>query len=115
NSTKGSDKSLQQQEHNIPNIMIVDDDEDTLFSFKSSLEQKFLNTINIEIFKSSDEALIRFTESHYDLVILDIRLPGINGMQLYKIMKSIRPGVKALFVSALDSAEEFITVLPGIR
>ncbi|MGC2574610.1 MAG: hypothetical protein WA364_24115 [Candidatus Nitrosopolaris sp.] len=30
-------------------------------------------------------------------------------------MKSIRPDVKALFVSALDSAEEFITILPGIH
>ncbi len=115
NNTKGLDICVEQQEHNIPNIMIVDDDEDILFSFRSSLEQKFLNTINIEAFKSSDEALIRFTECHYDLVILDIRLPGINGLQLYKIMKSISPDVKALFVSALDSAEEFITILPGIR
>jgi CheY-like chemotaxis protein len=105
---------LQQQEHNIPSIMIVDDQEDILFTFKSSLK-KFLNPINVETFKSFEEALIRFTESHYDLVILDIRLPRINGIQLYKIMKSIRPHVKALFVSALDSAEEFITVLPGIR
>jgi hypothetical protein len=52
-------------------------------------------------------AVISFTESHYDLVILDIRLPRI-GIQLYKIMKSIRPGVKAL----INSAEEFITILP---
>jgi CheY-like chemotaxis protein len=114
---KGCDKSLpglQLQEHNIPNVMIVDDQEDILVIFKSSLEQKFLSSINIETFKSSEEALIRFTESHYDLVILDVRLPRINGIQLYKIMKSIRPSVKVLFVSALDSAEEFITILPGL-
>ena len=94
--------------------MIVDDQEDRLFTFKSALK-KFLNPFNVETFKNSEEALIRFTESHYDLVILDIRLPRINGIQLYKIMKSIRPDVKALFVSALDSAEEFITILPGMH
>ena len=114
NKIRSWDRSLQQQEHNIPNIMIVDDQEDILATFKSSLD-KFLNAINIDTFKSSEEALIRFTESQYDLVIIDIRLPRINGIQLYKIMKSIRPDVKALFVSALDSAEEFITLLPGIR
>jgi CheY-like chemotaxis protein len=101
--------------HNIPTVMIVDDQEDILFTFKSALEKKFLNSINVETFNSSEEALIRFAESHYDLVILDIKLPRINGIQLYKIMKSIRPDLKALFVSALDSAEEFITILPGIR
>jgi CheY-like chemotaxis protein len=106
---------LQQQQHNIPNIMVVDDQEDIVFTLKSALEKKFLNPINVETFTCSEEALIRFTEYHYDLVILDIRLPRINGIQLYKIMKSIKPDLKALFVSGLDSAEEFITVLPGIR
>jgi len=117
NNSKGCDKvvpNLQQQDHNIPNIMIVDDQEDILLSFKESLEQKFHNAVNIQTFKSSEEALVKFIEFHYDLVILDIRLPRINGIQLYKIMKSISPGIKALFVSALDAAEEFITILPGM-
>src|SRR5262249_2243926 len=91
------------------------DHEDILLTYKKSLENKFLNPINIETFRSPEEALIKFTECHYDLVILDIRLPRINGIQLYKIMKSIRLGVKVLFVSGLDAAEEFITVLPGIN
>jgi len=74
-----------------------------------------LINVNAETFKSPQEALLRFVESHYDLVIIDVRLPGINGIQLCKIMRSIRPGIKVLFISALESAEEFITMLPGIR
>ena len=57
------------------------------------------------------KTLLHFIESNYDLVILDVRLPGINGIQLCKIMRSIRPDIKVLFISALDSAEEFITML----
>jgi CheY-like chemotaxis protein len=103
-----------QQEHT-PNIMIVDDEEDILLSFKTFLKNNnSLINSNAETFRSSEEALLRFIEFNYDLVILDVRLPGINGIQLCKIMRSIRPDIKVLFISALDSAEEFITMLPGI-
>jgi len=114
-TTKRSDNSSLRQE-NTPNIMIVDDEEDILLSFKTFLENNnSLINVNAETFKSPQEALLRFVESHYDLVIIDVRLPGINGIQLCKIMRSIRPNIKVLFISALESAEEFITVLPGIR
>lgn len=94
--------------------MIVDD-EDILLSFKTFLkDNNSLTDVNVETFKSSQEALICFIESSYDLVIIDVKLPGINGIQLCKIMRSIRPDIKVLFISALDSAEEFITMLPGI-
>jgi DNA-binding response OmpR family regulator len=111
---KRSDKSPLQQEHT-SNIMVVDDEEDILLLFKTFLEDNnSLINVNTETFESSQEALIRFIESHYDLAIIDVRMPGINGIQLFKIMRSIRPDVKVLFISALDSAEEFITMLPGI-
>jgi CheY-like chemotaxis protein len=114
-TTKRSDNSFLRQE-NTPNIMIVDDEEDILLSFKTFFEDNnSLINVNTETFKSSQEALLRFVESHYDLVIIDVRLPGINGIQLCKIMRSIRPDIKVLFISALESAEEFITMLPGIR
>jgi len=67
----------------------------------------------VEAFKSSQETLLRFVESHYDLAIIDVMLPRINGAQLSKIMRSIRPDIKVLFIYALESAEEFITMLPG--
>jgi CheY-like chemotaxis protein len=104
-----------QPEH-IPNIAIVDDEEDLLYSFEMFLkERKSLRNAKVDTFKSSQEALLRFTEYHYDLVIIDVRMPGINGIELYKIMRSIRPDFKVLFISALESAQEFITMLPGIR
>ena len=111
---KRPDNSTLQQEH-IPNIMIVDDEEDILLLFKTFLkDNNSLINVNAETFKSSQEALLRFIESHYDLVVIDVRLPGINGIQLCRIMRSIRPDIKVLFISALDSAEEFVTMLPGI-
>jgi len=42
-------------------------------------------------------------------------MKSINGIQLYIELKSIRPDIKFLFVSALDAAPEIISALPGFR
>jgi DNA-binding response OmpR family regulator len=98
--------------------MIVDDDQDILLTFKTILND---NGIDAETFANSLEALIFFAKaepSYFDLVILDIKMPGINGFQLYKIMKVLTKVVntpKFLFISALEYAEESINLLPGTK
>ncbi|MGB8171195.1 MAG: response regulator, partial [Nitrososphaeraceae archaeon] len=46
--------------------------------------------------------------------ILDIRMPKLNGIQLFYRLKSITSNVKIIFLSALDAAEELVSILPGI-
>lgn len=53
--------------------------------------------------------------SYYDLVLLDIRMPRLNGLQLFYRIKSIDMNTKIIFVSALDAAEELLSILPGIK
>jgi DNA-binding NarL/FixJ family response regulator len=52
---------------------------------------------------------------HYQLAIIDIRMPHINGIQLYQILKIINKNIKVLFVSALDAAEEVMSMFPEIK
>ena len=47
-------------------------------------------------------ALEQFKPSLYDLTILDIRMPEINGFELYDQLKSRDPNIKTLFISALS-------------
>jgi DNA-binding response OmpR family regulator len=42
-------------------------------------------------------------------------MPGINGLQLYYKLKAINMAVKIMFVSALDAADELISMLPGVK
>jgi DNA-binding response OmpR family regulator len=46
---------------------------------------------------------------------MDIRMPGLNGLQLYYRLKTINPNVKVLFLSALDAAEEMVSILPDVK
>ncbi len=97
------------------NVMLVDDDKDILTTFQALLRSE---DIAVDAFKDSTEALRQFAISdsnHYHLVILDIRMPGLNGLQLYYRLKAVNRDIKVLFVSALDASEELISILPEVQ
>lgn len=91
-------------------ILLVDDDEDVLFSFRCLLENEGYSTKAIS---DSKEVLKHFSDNHYcyDLLILDIRMPDVNGIQLYSKLKTMCPDVKVLFVTALDLVNELSCIL----
>jgi two-component system, OmpR family, response regulator ChvI len=99
------------------NILIVDDEPDILLTFKTFLSSAGLN-YNVDAFTNAQKALERFSQmerSYYSLAIMDVRMPDLNGLELYCRLKSINPEVKVLFVSALGIAEEISSILPEIK
>ena len=109
NQSKAQDRKL------TPTILLVDDEEDILYTFKTGLASE---GFNVEAFANPMEALTHFAmvnPSHYDLAILDIRMPGLNGLQLYYRLKAINRKIKILFVSALDAVPELISILPDVK
>jgi two-component system, OmpR family, response regulator ChvI len=49
------------------------------------------------------------------LTILDIRMPGLNGLQLYYRLKAVNRNIKILFVTALDAVPELTSILPDVN
>jgi two-component system, OmpR family, response regulator ChvI len=95
-------------------IMLVDDEPDILLTYKTYLASA---GYKLDAFTDPREALMRFAHADsntYNLVLMDIRMPNLNGLQLYYRLKAINPNIKILFVSALDAAQEMISILPGI-
>ena len=66
------------------NILLVDDDMATQFVIAKSLNQL---GDRLDICDSAHEALKRVQRNHYDLVIVDLNLPVINGFELAKSLK----------------------------
>jgi two-component system, OmpR family, response regulator ChvI len=80
-------------------ILIVDDDSDITLAFKKGLEN---DGFNVDVFNDPQEALSNFEASKYDLLLLDIRMPKMNGFELYKEMDKIDNHVKVCFITAFE-------------
>ena len=110
-----NDSDLPERKSSAINILLVDDEKDVLYTFKQCLSSE---GYNIEAFTDPKEGLAHFAKEnpyHYDLAILDIRMPGLNGLQLYYRLKAINRDIKILFISALDAVPELTSILPGIK
>jgi DNA-binding response OmpR family regulator len=94
-------------------VMIVDDEPDITTIFKIGLEN---NQFIVTTFNDPLEALSRFKPGLYDLLILDIRMPGMNGFQLYQKIRSIDEKVKVCFLTAFEEARgEFRSSFPFLE
>jgi len=61
------------------------------------------------------EALDSHPHDYYDLVLTDIRMPRMNGFELYRKIKEKNPSMKIVFITAFEiNKEEFSKVLPSI-
>jgi CheY-like chemotaxis protein len=98
-------------------VMVVDDEKDILRIIKRDLEANN-NTFTVDIFSSSEQALQAFEghpSDYYDLILTDIRMPKMNGFELYRRIKEKNPAVKIAFITAFEiNKEEFNKVLPSI-
>jgi DNA-binding response OmpR family regulator len=90
--------------------MIVDDEQDITAIFKIGLEK---NQFIVTTFNDPLEALSKFKPRLYDLLILDIRMPGMNGFQLYEKIRDLDDKVKVCFLTAFEeSRREFRNSFP---
>lgn len=109
-------KRINQNKNNTSfNILLIDDDKDILFTYSAIIKSQ---GFTITSFSNPYEALNDFSTTNpylYDLVIMDIRMPGINGIKLYSKFKVMNPNVKILFVSALDAVGELLSLFPEIK
>ena len=94
-------------------VILVDDEQDILFTYKLFLE----NDYDVISFIDPVFALnyIRnISNFNHLLIILDIRMKNLNGIQLHQQIKAIDPTIKILFVTALDILDELLSIVPGI-
>jgi DNA-binding response OmpR family regulator len=93
-------------------IAVVDDEPDITIILKKALEH---HDFAVDTFNDPQAALATFKPSYYDLVIIDIRMPRINGFDLYRELKKRDSGVRVCFLTAFEIYyEEFRKLFPTI-
>jgi two-component system cell cycle sensor histidine kinase/response regulator CckA len=94
-------------------LLVVDDDSDIVQVLKLGLlKNRFL----VEAFTNPDEALQSFKSNSesYCLMLSDIRMPGLSGMQLARKVKEVNPNVKVVLMTAFEIRDsEFSKVFPS--
>lgn len=101
--------------YNIP-ILLVDDEKDLLMSFHLLLRIEGYR--NLKAFYDSKMVLKHLSDidpSYYKLAIIDIRMPKINGIQLYQILKILNPSIKIIFMTALDAVNELASLYSEVK
>jgi DNA-binding response OmpR family regulator len=96
-------------------LLVVDDDSDIVQVLKLGLQQ---NGFFAEGFTNPEEALQSFKSNaeSYCLLLSDVRMPGLTGIQLARKIKAINPNVKVVLMTAFEiKDEEFSKVLPSTQ
>jgi len=89
------------------NILIVDDDKSIRYSLKRMLEEKY----SILTAQNGNEALERVKESSPDLIIMDIKMPGRNGIDVLKEIKLVDPKSLVIIMTAYGTTETAIEAM----
>ena len=86
-------------------IMFVDDEYDVVYSLRAVLEATKL--YQVDGYTDPIVALSNFRPNTYDLVVLDIKMPVMDGFELYKKIKIIDESVKVCFLTAVNDLSEY--------
>lgn len=80
-------------------ILLVDDEPDIILAFKIGLED---HGFIVDAFDDPQTAASNFKCDVYDLLLLDIKMPKLNGIEFYYRMKEIDKKVKVCFITASE-------------
>ena len=85
-------------------VLLVDDEQELV---ETLAERLGIRGIEARWETTGDAALKRAGEEHFDLAVLDVKIPGISGIDLYKKMKAKYPGLKFIFMTGHGSHDDF--------
>jgi two-component system, OmpR family, response regulator ChvI len=117
NNNSNEQKDTSQHYHHHSNkprkILIVDDEPDITSTFDMILQ---MNGFEVDTYNDPILALSNFKPNSYGLALLDIRMPTLNGFELYKKIKDIDKNMEVCFITAYENyCEEFKESFPELE
>ncbi|HFE66456.1 MAG TPA: response regulator, partial [Chloroflexi bacterium] len=94
----------ERQHTDVKHIMVVDDHFEMLEFLRSMLE---LSEHDYEVLAvpSAEESMLELRRSHFDLLITDVRLPGMSGFDLVRRMRKMGRDIPVIMITAYSSSQ----------
>ncbi len=89
-------------------IMVIDDEKIVGDMAKLSLEQE---GYAVETFLNGEPALARLAEQKFDVVVTDLKMKGIDGMEVLRTVKKLYPETKVIMITAFANLDAAIAAL----
>jgi DNA-binding NtrC family response regulator len=91
-------------------IMVIDDENIVGKMIKAVLEK---DGYVVETFLNAEPALARLKEEKFDLIITDLKMKNIDGMEVLRRVKSDSPEIKVIMITAFASLDAAIEAMRG--
>jgi len=85
-------------------LLLVDDEKEFVATLAERLS---LRSIEADWVTSAKEAEKIIETKHYDLVLLDVKMPRVGGRELKKIIEKKLPGIKTIYLTGHGSEEDY--------
>jgi len=95
----------QQQQSNMTKILLVDDEQDICLTYKTVLEEAGYQCV---AYTDPVTALREFKRNYYDLIVLDAKMPQLNGYEFFKKIREQDNAIRMFFITA---AKEYFDTL----
>jgi len=89
-------------------ILLVDDEKQFLSIFAQRLERRGLK---IEIAASGEEAIERSSKTEFDAIVLDMEMPGMDGVTTLKRLKSANPDLQVIILTGHATTEKIVEAM----
>ena len=83
-------------------ILLTDDEKIVIESLKLTLTKNFSSEISVLAASSGAKALEIVRSQPVDIIFMDIRMPGLNGLETVSLIKQINPNAVIIIVTAYD-------------
>lgn len=87
-------------------ILVVDDEENIRLLFKEELQDE---GFDVDVAQNGYEAIEKVKKEEYDLVVLDIKMPGIDGIKTLTEIKSLKRSLPVILCSAYGEYKQDLT------
>jgi DNA-binding NtrC family response regulator len=89
-------------------ILVVDDEDTVCRSIKKALQRE---DYDIDVALSGEDGLKMQQQKDYDVIIVDLMMPGLNGMDLLKSLKAISPAVQVVMITGYPTMKNTLQAM----